>query len=494
MKWTTIVGVAALTTLSTSTQAIFAQGVQRSEAIASSDVLSQISMFSYKEGPKSELLFRGTPVAAKAQGDAQVEYQDGNARISTRLANLPEPSALGPYTTYVLWALTPDGRATNQGVISGDLGGKGRLDTRYGASQFALIVTAEPHFAVTMPSTMIVLYNVADNVKGAESKVTTLTERADYSHLTGLATNDRNSPLEVVQARYSIAIARAAGADRFASPAFASATQKLAAAETALRGTRSERKAAPNLGREAVIAGEDARRSAMLASASANAEAQRQAAARDAAETERGIAAVAAEAASTAAAAATASTLAATEAATASTRAANEAATAATLAATGAATEAERLRTNAAAAAVAMAARDELHNRLNAVLPTRESSRGLVSEVGGVQFATGESDINAAGRESLAKFSGVVASYPALRFKIEGNTDSVGGVAANNELSLRRASAVRDYLIGHGVAASSIDVSGLGSSNPIGDNSTADARARNRRVEIVLSGEPLAAR
>ncbi|MEO8467002.1 MAG: OmpA family protein [Gammaproteobacteria bacterium] len=523
MKWTTIAGLAAWTALGTTPLAILAQGVQRSEAIVSSDVLSQISMFSYKEGPKSELLFRGTPIAAKAQGSAQVEYQDGNARISARVDNLPEPSELGPYTTYVLWALTPDGRATNQGVISGDSGGKGRLDTKYSASQFALVVTAEPHFAVTMPSTMIALYNVADNVKGVESKVTTLTERANYSHLTGLATNDRNSPLEVVQARYSIAIARAAGADRFASPAFASATQKLAAAETALRGTRSERKAAPGLAREAVIAGEDARRSAMLASAAANAEAQRQAAARDATETERGVAAVAAQAASTAATAAAASTLAATEAATAraateaataraaneaaaaSTRAATEAATASTLAATDAAaasaraasdaaTETERLRTNAAAAAVAMAAREELRNRLNAALPTRESNRGLVSEIGGVQFATAAADVNAAGRESLAKFSGVVASYPTLRFNIEGHTDSVGSVAANDDLSLRRAMAVRNYLIGHGVVASSIDVAGLGSSSPLEDNSTADGRARNRRVEIVLSGGPLAAR
>jgi outer membrane protein OmpA-like peptidoglycan-associated protein len=129
-----------------------------------------------------------------------------------------------------------------------------------------------------------------------------------------------------------------------------------------------------------------------------------------------------------------------------------------------------------------------LLSRLNTALPTRESDRGLVSEIGGVQFATAAADLSAPARESLARFSGVVASYPDLRFTIEGHTDNVGSDANNNELSLRRAISVRDYLIGQGVAASSIDVEGLGPSRPVADNSTADGRARNRRVDIVISG------
>ena len=115
----------------------------------------------------------------------QVEYQNNNAQISAKVQDLPEPASLGPYTTYVLWAVTPDGRATNHGVIGGIEGGNGELDTQHNASQFALIVTAEPHFAVTIPSTMMVLFNVGDDVKGTESKVTTLTERVDYSSLAG---------------------------------------------------------------------------------------------------------------------------------------------------------------------------------------------------------------------------------------------------------------------------------------------------------------------
>lgn len=397
-------------------------------AIASSDVLSQISMFSYEDGRESDLLFRGTPVAAMAEGKASVEYEDGNSRISAKVSDLPPPGTLGPYTTYVLWALTPDGRAANQGVLTGVEGGKGELSTRYPAPQFALIVTAEPHFAVTVPSTMIALYNVGDNVRGEETKVTTLQQSADYSNLRRIAVDKDTNPPALVQAQYAVALATAAGAAEYAPQQLAVANQKLAAAQAGVSGKKKEREAADNTAREAVIAGEDARREAQIQSTLA-----------EAAEQERATA------------------------------------------------EAE------GAVAAALAARTDLLARLNAALPTRETDRGLVSEIGGVQFATGTANLNAPARESLSRFAGIVASYPGLMFNVEGHTDNTGSPSVNNELSLRRAIAVRDYLIAQGVPASGIDVDGFGSSQPIADNTTADGRAANRRVEIVISGGPLAA-
>jgi outer membrane protein OmpA-like peptidoglycan-associated protein len=404
-----------------------AQAPERT-AIASSDVLSQISMFSYSDGPESDLLFRGTPVAATGEGKATVEYEGGNAAISAKVANLPPPATLGPYTTYVLWAITPDGRAINQGVIVGVEGGKGELETTYPASQFALIVTAEPHFAVTVPSTMIALYNVADKVKGTETKVSKLTSSADYSKLARIAIDEDESPVPLVQARYSVAIADAAGAKQYAPDQFATASQKLAAAQSGISGKKKERVAAETAAREAVVAGEDARRQAQTQSALA-----------ESAEKERAQA------------------------------------------------EAESA---VAATAVAAAA---LLQRLNTALPTHQTDRGLVSEIGGVQFATGTSNLSGGARESLSRFAGIVASYPSLSFKVEGHTDDTGTAEKNRELSLRRAISVRDYLIGQGVQASRTDVDGFGPSKPIADNSTAEGRARNRRVEIVLSGAPLAA-
>jgi outer membrane protein OmpA-like peptidoglycan-associated protein len=439
---------------------ILAQGVQRSEAIASSDILSQISMFNYREGPKSDVIFRPTPIATNGEGEAEVEYEDGNARISVKVDNLPAPTSLGPYTTYVLWALTPDGRAANQGVLTSFEGGQGELNTSYGASQFALIVTAEPHFAVSAPSTMVALYNVADDVEGEESRVTTLAERAQYTNLASIAIDNDANPVEVVQARYAIAIAEAAGAERFAPQPYNAARQRLTMAETALAGGRKQRKTAVDAAREAVVAGEDARRSAMLASAEATAEAERAAAAAaaTAAERER-------------------SDLAAAAAAEQASRAATTAADAASRAATAEATA---------------QAREDLRRRLEAALPTRETDRGLVSEISGLQFATGTADLDASAQVGLSRFAGIVASYPTLSFNVEGHTDSTGSAATNAELSLRRAEAVRTFLITQGVAASRIEVEGFGPSRPAADNSTAEGRARNRRVEIVLSGGPLA--
>jgi outer membrane protein OmpA-like peptidoglycan-associated protein len=417
-----------------------AQGVSQSQQIASSDILSQISMFNYRAGGKSKLNLRGTPIAANAIGEAEVKFEDGNSRIAVKVDDLPVPSTLGPYTTYVLWALTPDGRASNQGVLS-SAGGKGELETSYGASQFALIVTAEPHFAVSAPSTMMTLYNVADDVEGTESRVTTLAERADYSALKAIPINEKTSPMDLVQARYAVEIAREAGAERYAAKEFSAATQRLSAAEAAFGGSKKDRKTAADAARETVVAGEDARRAAMIGASEAKAEADKQAAA---------------------------------AAATATAAAERDAAAAAAA--------------EAAARAEATRARNDLRTRLNAVLPTRETDRGLVSEIGGVQFATGTADLSSQARESLARFSGIIASYPDLKIRIEGHTDSTGSPETNRELSLRRAIAVRDYLIGQGIAASSIDVEGLGPSRPVADNETAEGRARNRRVEIVLSG------
>ncbi len=115
-----------------------------------------------------------------------------------------------------------------------------------------------------------------------------------------------------------------------------------------------------------------------------------------------------------------------------------------------------------AAAEEAAKARADFTARLNRALPTRETDRGIVAEIAGVLFATGAATLKAEAREALARFSGIVVTYPELRFKIEGHTDSTGSIETNRVLSLSARDRVRDYLIAQGVAASSIDVAGLG--------------------------------
>ncbi len=416
---------------------LIAQQVEESVSIVSPDVASQVSAFSYREGPESELTLRGTPLTPAAEGKLEVEFQEGRSEIDAEVKHLPDPWSLGPYTTYVLWAITPDGRATNLGVIETS-DGRGQLETSFSGSQFALIVNAEPHFAVSAPSKAVALINVAEHVKGSETKITSLAERADYANLGQLGVDEKLSPVDLVAARYAVAIAAAAGAEQYASGAYAEAQAKLQAAEAAHASKKSsERRAMPKLSREAVQAGEDARRAGMSGRAAAEEEARRVASAESAAAS---------------------------------------------------ATTDQRARSEALAAEEA---REQLRSRLAAVLPTRTTERGLVSEIGGVNFATGTANLSANARESLANFAGVVASYPTLKYVIEGHTDNTGSDAVNRELSFKRAMAVRDYLIRSGIQASATDVAGLGPSAPIADNSTSDGRARNRRVEIVVSGPPL---
>jgi outer membrane protein OmpA-like peptidoglycan-associated protein len=167
---------------------------------------------------------------------------------------------------------------------------------------------------------------------------------------------------------------------------------------------------------------------------------------------------------------------------------------AAAAAAAAAAEEGARRAALAAKAAAEMAreqARRDLEDRIDNVLPTRVTERGLVAEITGVQFAAGAATLAPSAREALARFAGIVASYGSLAFMVEGHTDARGKLTTNEALSLARAISVRDYLIAQGVRATKIDVAGLGPANPIADNETAEGRARNRRVEIVMWGEEI---
>lgn len=135
------------------------------------------------------------------------------------------------------------------------------------------------------------------------------------------------------------------------------------------------------------------------------------------------------------------------------------------------------------------ALRARLLDQFNRVLPTTDTPRGLVVNMGDVLFDAGKSDLNPEAREALAKLSGIVLNYPSLRLTIEGYADNTGSPEINQTLSGQRANAVRDYLIKQGLNAGSLSAQGLGMNNPVADNSTAEGRQKNRRVEIIVSGE-----
>jgi outer membrane protein OmpA-like peptidoglycan-associated protein len=433
------------------------QQVETDKPVQSEELASRLTGFNYQEGPESELELRGTSIALEAEGEAEVEFQEGRARVAVDVEKLPHPGRLGPFATYVVWAVTADGNANNIGSIEVH-DGRGELDASTPLSQFALIVTAEPHFAVTAPSRAMVLQNVAKDVKAQSFNITGIKQRIDYSALASQVPDEkREIPHDLVQARYALAIAEGADADRLAPQEFAKAQALLAQAEAAQSGkSASSRKDVPRIARSAVQNAEDARRRAVDALAK-----EQKAAAAEAARR---------EAESRAAAAAA---LAAEEAKRSEAQAAEQSALAAS--------ETERA-----------AARADLVARLNRVLPTRETDRGIVAEIAGVQFATGKALLNKDAQVALARFAGIVGVYPSMKFRVEGHTDSTGSDELNRRLSYDRAITVRDYLILQGVEASNINVEGLGPSRPVDSNDTAEGRARNRRVEIILTGDPVA--
>lgn len=442
--------------------AVPAQQVEKKVGVVSEEVASQLQAFSYREGPVSRLRFRGTAIALAGEGTGQVEFQNGRSKVRVSVRGLPQPASLGPFAIYVLWAVTIDGRAMNLGSIEVSRG-RGTLRTSTALAQFALIVTAEPHFAVTAPSRGVVLRNLADSVRGEMTMIAGLAERMDYSALAPQQIEaKRPPPSDLIQSRYAIEIAELAEADTFAAAQFGKASQLQAEAEAAQASRKyRERKEAPRLAREAAQAAEDARREAVDAKVTAEEKTRRDAAA-----------------------------LAAREAAEEKARQEAELAREEARRRAEIALEEARQRELQAAASAAAKARAEFTARLNRALPTRETDRGVVAEISGVQFATGAATLNPGAREALARFSGIVVTYPELRFKIEGHTDSTGSDETNRVLSLDRAVSVRDYLISLGVAASSIEVEGLGPTRPAASNDTAEGRALNRRVEIVLTGGP----
>jgi outer membrane protein OmpA-like peptidoglycan-associated protein len=133
--------------------------------------------------------------------------------------------------------------------------------------------------------------------------------------------------------------------------------------------------------------------------------------------------------------------------------------------------------------------RERLLQQFNRVLPTTDTGRGLVVNMGDVLFATGKADLNTDAKIALAKLSGIVLNYPSLKLAIGGYTDSTGTAEFNTRLSQARADSVLDFLATQGLDSSVLSAQGYGMDDPVADNTTAQGRQRNRRVEIVVSGE-----
>ncbi len=486
-------------------------------------------------GGSTKINFQGTAIMPMAKGDAKVESERGVIHISADLKNMAPPSSFGPeYLTYVLWAISPDGRPQNLGEMTLSdygAGASSKIDTTSPIQTFGMIVTAEPYYGVTQPSDVVVMENVIRRdtmgvIEIIDAKYELLPRGMYTQH--GRAANFRpvyvskKQPFELYEAQNAVQLAQVAGADKYAGDSFQKAAEALEQAQK-YQVQKPGQKPVITMAREAVVRAEDARvialrrelaeheeqeRQAALARenaakaqadlearqrAQAEAEARAQTARRVQADADR----AAAERAKAEAEAATAEArrqMAAAEKAKAEAEAAQQAAmeqqrqlAAQADQARQAAAEAERLRQKAEQDQLQL--RTMLLDQFNQILQTRDTARGLIVNMSDVLFDSGRYTIKPGTKEKLARLSGIVLGHPGLRLEVEGHTDSVGGDEYNMRLSENRAFTVRDYLISQGINADYVSARGFGKTMPVGDNGTAAGRQANRRVEMIISGE-----
>jgi outer membrane protein OmpA-like peptidoglycan-associated protein len=485
--------------------------------------------------------FLGTPLMPNAHGEAKVEGKQGFIDIDAEFRNLPEATQFGTeYLTYVLWAITPEGRTSNLGEILRN-GDNSKLHVTTELQAFALVVTAEPYFAVSRPSDVVVMENIVrpdtlGKIELVDAKYELL-QRGQYEHLTNVLDLkvNRKMPLELYEARNAVHIARSSGADKYATETFLKAEGDLKQAE-AYRARNAGSKPVTMTARQAVQVAEDARAIAVKRQDDEILANERQAGAERETRAENGQAAAQSETERVTREAAGARISAQAEAdrvkrdndaqtvaaqteadrlkrdndarmAAAQTEAErlkreNDVSTAASQ------TEVERLRRENEAQRVSAQTdldrvgaekkqletdKSELRARLllqfNTILQTRDTARGLIVNMSDVLFDTAKFSLRPEAREKLAKVAGIVEGHPGLTLAVEGHTDSVGADDYNQELSEQRGGTVREYLVGQGVAGSSVSSKGFGKTQPVASNDTASGRQQNRRVELVISGD-----
>lgn len=471
-----------------------------------------------------EIKFRGTTLLPRLKGEAKVKRAGRRGtRVELAIDNLPRANELGGiYTTFILWAISPDGHVDNLGEIK--RGGSpyiaSKLDVTTPLQTFALIVTAEPHFLMKVPSRMVVLENVPPQRPG-KSQVETVNVQyignsSDYfrdPRVPEIASSDyRDIPVSLLGARQAVNLARFAGAPQDAPQELQTAEDDLLAAEKALRfnqptpevdvlarkatsaGVRAEEMAlarrTARLRREDIQRRDEALRSAEKTAESAQQEIQqlrtdldreqraRELAERDAATANEQLREQRVEVARLRDELQTV-------------RAEGEAAKI-NLARLEGAKRAEEERTNAEQ-------REQQRRAGEATLKQTLAKYGTLKETArGFQLLLPESiwsgpraaTLVSAAAARLEPLAALVASNPDYQILIETYTDSKGDEVSLQQLTQERARQLSDKFQAAGVDPSRIQANGMGATNPLTTNATLNGRARNRRTEITFTVIP----
>lgn len=455
----------------------------------------------YRENNSTEVNMIGTALNPQAMGKADVKRKEGRTRVKLRMENLGHPQALGAYyTTFILWAIAPEGQAENLANLPIIKEIDFEVTTSF--QTFGLIITAEPHSAVKLPSPIIVAENSLR--KGTEGGIEA--SRIEYRGDAGVLyvvsgpnssaiDADYSTPLSVLGARRAVEIARRAGAQSYADAELREAEIKLAALEQMWPRERKDPKKFSATAHDVMRIAEHARtltvermelarleaerRNASNAIAQAQSEADR---AREQADRSRQEADTYREAMARAEKEAALARQRVEQAQTEADRAkANEEL---------ARLEAERARLEAEQAKNdKVDLQQRLFVSLSEILETRREARGLIVNLSDVLFDFNKATLKPGAREKLAKLAGILMAYPgSYRIEIEGHTDAVGSDEYNLKLSQERADTVRYYLVQSGIAQDRVtSTRGLGEVRPVATNDTPEGRQMNRRVEIVIA-------
>ena len=496
-------------------------------ASAQTDLQRETVAVTYPLEQSVTVKFRGTTRLPRLQGEAKVSRTGRRGtRVELSIKDLPRAYELGDiYTTYILWAITPEGRADNLGEIKrgGGFLVSSKLDATTPLQTFALIVTAEPHFLVRGPSRMVVLENLPPNKPGdadvAVVPVKYLGNTSDYfsqSRIPDVADQDfARTPTSLLGARQSVQLARYAGAERDATAELSAAAAKLSEAENAWRLKQPEAEV-DSLARRATELGaqaeevaafrksarerrdeiarrdravRDAERTAEEAAAEINdlrnqlerSERARELSDRDLANSTQQVRDLRAEVARLR-----------DELQQARAEAEQAKIRAARFEGERAAEETRRAAEQKAAERQAQAA--ALRQALTRFGSLRESAGGVTLVLPDTIFAGARSaDLAPASASKLEPLAALLANYPDFRIQIDVFTDNRGDDLTLRQLAQARAQILAERLVSSGVETARIQASGMGPDNPVAPNTTPAGRSRNRRVEITLTPPDAAA-
>jgi outer membrane protein OmpA-like peptidoglycan-associated protein len=465
-----------------------------SSALAGAEV--RLTALTLQPGKTVDINFSRTSRApSRSAMQASLRYDNGQASIKLSYQKM-EPAVLfaGDISAYVLWAVTLDGSVENLGeVVADKKSASGSLQGYTGKKVFALMVTAEPFAKVNRPTELVLFTSGEVRMKNVENTPFTFKNfTTDYKPaLDSISNIQYNDPIPaaVKQAEKALEIAERMNAAEVNPKAVDGAKAAFAKAQASGRDKKAmadQARVAAQLAAQAIkdtIKANDAKAAAeaeakrlaeraALVERANTAEDESQRIAQQLREVEVQRQALAAE---TADLAKLTEKLASEKDAIAAERDAVKA-------------EKDKL---AADRDAIKKERDDLagmlKGALSTVAETTETARGVVVSLSGILFDVGKATLMPASQLPVAKLAGILMVFPNMNLSIEGYTDSTGSNELNMRLSTERARAVYEFLMGQGISNSRMKYQGFGPENPVAPNDTEANRAKNRRVEVVLT-------